>query len=149
MKKETRKHLQKYCDVSNWSRMHRPKTGKDNFEAGEALAEEILCLILKNNEPGYDGTAIMLTAVALVRSYIRKALSYSNAFDMNAHLPAPFTRQRIVPRLLPRNKRINPASVWPCIPQRRPTPFPPPAGSGRPVCGRWASVRRIPHCPPF
>ena len=30
--------------------------------------------------------AIMLTAVALVRSYIRKALSYSNAFDMNAHL---------------------------------------------------------------
>ena len=83
MKKEARKHLQKYCDVSNWSRMHRPKAGKDNFEAGEALAEEILCLILKNNDPGYDGTAIMLTAVALVRSYIWKALSYSNAFDYN------------------------------------------------------------------
>ena len=86
MKKEARKHLQKYCDVSNWNRMHRPKAGKANFEAGEALAEEILCLILKKNDPGYDGTAIMLTAVALVRSYIRKALSYSNAFDMNAHL---------------------------------------------------------------
>ena len=74
MKKEARKHLQKYCDVSNWNRMHRPKAGKANFEAGEALAEEILCLILKKNDPGYDGTAIMLTAVALVRSYIRKAL---------------------------------------------------------------------------
>ena len=86
MKKEARKHLQKYCDVSNWNRMHRPKAGKANFEAGEALAEEILCLILKKNDPGYDGTAIMLTAVALVRSYIRKALCYSNAFDMNAHL---------------------------------------------------------------
>jgi hypothetical protein len=86
MKKEARKHLQKYCDVSNWNRMHRPKAGKANFEAGEALAEEILCLILKKNDPGYDGTAIMLTAEALVRSYNRKALAYSNAFVMSAHL---------------------------------------------------------------
>ena len=42
MKKELRKHLQKYCDVSNWSRMGKPKAGKANYEAGKALAEDVL-----------------------------------------------------------------------------------------------------------
>ena len=26
MKKEFRRHVQKYCDISNWSRMHKPRT---------------------------------------------------------------------------------------------------------------------------
>lgn len=80
MKKELRKHLQKYCDVSNWSRMKKPKAGKANYEAGKALAEDVLRLLMRN-EPGYDGTAIMLTALALVRAYVRKAVCYSNAYS--------------------------------------------------------------------
>ena len=84
MKKELRKHLQKYCDVSNWSRMGKPKAGKANYEAGKALAEDVLRLLMRN-EPGYDGTAIMLTALALVRSYVRKAVCHSNAFDCTEH----------------------------------------------------------------
>jgi len=28
MKKEFKKHLQKFCDISNWSRMHKPRAGK-------------------------------------------------------------------------------------------------------------------------
>lgn len=82
MKKEFRRHLQKYCDISNWSRMHKPRTGKENYERGQALAEDIICMMI-SNEPGYDGTAIMLTALALVNSYVRKAVCYSNAYDMN------------------------------------------------------------------
>lgn len=80
MKKELRKHLQKYCDVSNWSRMGKPKAGKANYEAGKALAEDVLRLLTRN-EPGYDGTAIMLTALAIVRSQVRKAVCFSNAYD--------------------------------------------------------------------
>ncbi len=30
MKKEFRKHLQKFCDISNWTRMHKPRNGKKN-----------------------------------------------------------------------------------------------------------------------
>ena len=85
MKREAKKHLQKYCDVSNWSRMKKPKTGKANYEAGEAMAEEILSIMM-SNEPGYDGTAIMLTALALVRSYVRKAVCFSNAWDCNTRI---------------------------------------------------------------
>lgn len=29
MKREFRKHLQKYCDISNWGRMHKPSRGKE------------------------------------------------------------------------------------------------------------------------
>ena len=83
MKQELRKHLQKYCDVSNWSRMHRPRKGKENFEAGEALAEEIIDMML-DYEPGYNGTAIMMTALAMVRSYVKNAICFSNAFDINS-----------------------------------------------------------------
>ena len=32
MKREFRKHLQKYCDISNWGRMHKPSRGKENYE---------------------------------------------------------------------------------------------------------------------
>lgn len=82
MKREVRKHVQKYCDISNWSRMKNPRRGKQNFEAAQALSEDILRLILKN-EPGYDGTAIMLAALAMVRNYVRRAVAMSNAHDYN------------------------------------------------------------------
>ena len=81
MKKEFRKHLQKYCDISNWSRMHKPRKGKENYEAGMALCEDILRLMLKH-EPGEDGVAIMLTAFALVNSYIDKGICFTPAFDI-------------------------------------------------------------------
>ena len=80
MKKEFRNHLQKYCDISNWSRMHNPKRGKEIYEAGVALCEDILRLMLRH-EPGYDGTAIMLTALALVNSYVRKGICFTPAFE--------------------------------------------------------------------
>ena len=41
MKKGFRMHLQKFCDVSNWTRMHNPSAGKKNAEAAEKLAEDI------------------------------------------------------------------------------------------------------------
>ena len=85
MKKEFRKHLQKFCDISNWTRMHKPRNGKKNAEAAEQLAEDILRMFLKN-EPGYDGTAIMLTALAMVNSYVQKAVFYSNAFEINSDI---------------------------------------------------------------
>ena len=85
MKKEFKKHLQKFCDISNWSRMHKPRAGKVNAEAAEKLAEDILRMFLKN-EPGYDGTAIMLTALAMVNSYVQKAVSYSNAFEVDTDI---------------------------------------------------------------
>lgn len=85
MKKEFRKHLQKYCDISNWCRMHKARAGKANAEAAEKLAEDILRMFLKN-EPGYDGTAIMLTALAMVNSYVQKALFFSNAFDFDTEI---------------------------------------------------------------
>lgn len=85
MKKEFRKHLQKFCDISNWTRMHKPRAGKENAEAAEQLAEDILRMFLKN-EPGYDGTAIMLTALAMVNSYVQKAVFFSNAFEINSDI---------------------------------------------------------------
>ena len=85
MKKEFRKHLQKYCDISNWSRMHKPKIGKENYEAGVALCEDILRLMLKH-EPGYDGTAIMLTALALVNSYVRKGICFTPAYEWKSEV---------------------------------------------------------------
>lgn len=85
MKKEFRKHLQKYCDISNWTRMHKPRVGKENAEAAERLAEDILRMFLRN-EPGYDGTAIMLTALAMVNSYVQKAVFFSNAFEINSDI---------------------------------------------------------------
>ena len=83
MKREARKHAQKYCDISNWRRMKNPRRGKKNYEAAKNLVEDILRLCLRN-EPGYDGTAIMLTALAMVRSYVRKAVAYSNAFNCDS-----------------------------------------------------------------
>ena len=85
MKKEFRRHVQKYCDISNWSRMHKPRKGKENYEAGVALCEDILRLMLKH-EPGENGTAIMLTALALVNSYVQKAVFCSNAFEVNTDI---------------------------------------------------------------
>ena len=85
MKREFRKHLQKYCDISNWTRMHKPRNGKANAEAAEELAENILRMFLKN-EPGYDGTAIMLAALAMVNSYLQKAIFFSNAFDFDTEI---------------------------------------------------------------
>lgn len=83
MKREVRKHFQKYCDVSNWKRMHHPSKGKKNYEEAEALAEEILKKLI-DREPGYDGTAVMLAAVALVERYVRGAVYYSDAFEIDA-----------------------------------------------------------------
>ena len=83
MKREFRKHLQKYCDISNWGRMHKPSRGKENYEKGEKLAEDIIYLMLRN-EPGYNGTAVILMALAMVRSYLSKAIFYSNAFDSDS-----------------------------------------------------------------
>ena len=85
MKKEFRKHVQKYCDISNWSRMHKPRKGKENYEAGVALCEDILRLML-SREPGEDGAAVILTALALVNSYIEKGICLSPAFDMNSDI---------------------------------------------------------------
>ena len=85
MKKEFRNHLQKYCDISNWSRMHKPKKGKENYEAGVALCEDILRLML-SREPGEDGAAVILTALALVNSYIEKGICLSSAFEMNSDI---------------------------------------------------------------
>ena len=85
MKKEFRRHVQKYCDISNWSRMHKPRKGKENYEAGVALCEEILRLMLKH-EPGENGTAIMLTALSLVNSYVRKGIGFTPAFDMDSEI---------------------------------------------------------------
>ena len=85
MKKEFKKHVQKYCDISNWSRMHKPRKGKENYEAGVALCEDILRLMLKH-EPGENGTAIILTALALVNSYVRKGIGFTPAFDMDSDI---------------------------------------------------------------
>ena len=85
MKKEFRRHVQKYCDISNWSRMHKPRKGKENYEAAVALCEDILRLMLKH-EPGENGTAIMLTALALVNSYIRKGIGFTPAFEVNSDI---------------------------------------------------------------
>ena len=85
MNREFRKHLQKYCDISNWSRMHKPRRGKENYEAGVALCEDILRMMLKH-QPGEDGTAIMLTALALVNSYIRKGLCFTPAFEVGGQV---------------------------------------------------------------
>ena len=85
MKKEFRRHVQKYCDISNWSRMHKPRNGKENYEAAVALCEDILRLMLKH-EPGENGTAIMLTALALVNSYIRKGIGFTPAFEVNSEI---------------------------------------------------------------
>ena len=85
MKKEFRRHLQKFCDISNWSRMHKPRRGKENYEAGVALCEDILRMMLKH-QPGEDGTAIMLTALALVNSYIRKGLCFTPAFEVGSQV---------------------------------------------------------------
>ena len=83
MKRDFRKHLQKYCDISNWSRMHNPRRGKENYEEAVALAEDILRMLL-DREPGYDGTAVMMTAVALVERYVSGAQFWSNAFEVNS-----------------------------------------------------------------
>ena len=85
MKKEFRRHVQKYCDISNWIRMHKPRKGKENYEAAVALCEDILRLMLKH-EPGENGTAIMLTALALVNSYIRKGIGFTPAFEVNSEI---------------------------------------------------------------
>ena len=85
MKKEFRRHVQKYCDISNWSRMHKPRNGKENYEAAVALCEDILRLMLKH-EPGENGTAIMLTALALVNSYVRKGIGFTPAFEVNSEI---------------------------------------------------------------
>lgn len=82
MKKEFRNHLQKYCDISNWSRMRKPRKGKENYEAGVALCEDILRMML-SREPGEDGVAVILTALALVNSYIRKGICFTPAFDFS------------------------------------------------------------------
>jgi len=83
MKREFRKHLQKFCDISNWSRMHKPRKGKENYEAGMALAEDILRLMLKQ-QPGEDGTAIVLTALALVNSFVSKGICFTPAFEVGS-----------------------------------------------------------------
>lgn len=88
MKREAKKHAQKYCDISNWSRMNNPRKGKQNFEAAQALSEDILRLCL-SSEPGYDGTAIMLAALAMVRNYVRRAVGASNAHDCNCEFFLP------------------------------------------------------------
>ena len=62
-----------------------PRAGKENAEAAERLAEDILRMFLRN-EPGYDGTAIMLTALAMVNSYVQKAVFFSNAFEINSDI---------------------------------------------------------------
>ena len=69
MKKEVRKHVQKFCDVSNWKRMHRPTKGKKNCEEAEALAEEILSMLI-DREPGYyDSNAFEIDAPNLLDKY--------------------------------------------------------------------------------
>ena len=99
MKKEVRKHVQKFCDVSNWKRMQRPTKGKKKCEEAEALAEEILSMLI-DREPGYDGTAVMLTAVALVERYVRGAVYDSNAFEIDA------------PNLLDKYKDLFKGDFW-------------------------------------
>ena len=84
MSKEFKKHLERFCDVSNSLRMRTPD-GKKNLKAGEELAEEMLRLMLRH-EPGYDGTAIMLTALALVNSYVRKGIGFTPAFEVNSEI---------------------------------------------------------------
>ena len=83
MSKEFKKHLERFCDVSNSLRMRTPD-GKKNLKAGEELAEEMLRLMLRH-EPGYDGTAIMLTALGLVNQYVKKAIPWSNAVQPKNH----------------------------------------------------------------
>ena len=65
--------------------MHKPRRGKENYEAGVALCEDILRLMLKH-EPGENGTAIILTALALVNSYIRKGVCFTPAFDVSSEV---------------------------------------------------------------
>lgn len=64
---------QKYCDVSNWLRMHKPVRGRENTEAGFKLAEDILAMC-RQIGGGMDKTAQVLTALAIVRQYYRKAI---------------------------------------------------------------------------
>ncbi len=80
MTREERRHLQKYCDISNWSVMQHPKTGKENYEAAKELYEDILRLCVQR-EKGEDGTAVVLAAFAMARSVLRKAVALSPAFD--------------------------------------------------------------------
>lgn len=65
--------------------MHKPRRGKENYEAGVALCEDILRMMLKH-QPGEDGTAIMLTALALVNSYIMEGICYTSAFEVGGQV---------------------------------------------------------------
>lgn len=71
---------QKYCDISNWLRMHRPERGRENTEAGFKLADDILAMC-RQIGGGMDKTAQVLTALALVRQYYRKAIGMTYAMD--------------------------------------------------------------------
>jgi hypothetical protein len=65
--------------------MRKPRKGKENYEAGVELCEDILRMML-SREPGEDGVAVILTALALVNSYIRKGIGFTPAFDVSSDI---------------------------------------------------------------
>ena len=75
MKKKTIRKMQRgCCNVNNYQRM-RTKAGEKASKEAEQLAEDMLMMII-DGEPGVHGAVVAATAVAMVRSYLRKALCW-------------------------------------------------------------------------
>ena len=69
-----RKMQQDCCKVDNYQRMSL-KAGEKASKKAEQLAEDMLRVII-DGEPGVHGAVVAATAVAMVRSYLRKALCW-------------------------------------------------------------------------
>ena len=78
-KRTIRKMRQDCCKVDNYQRMSL-KAGEKASKKAEQLAEDMLRVII-DGEPGVHGAVVAATAVAMVRSYIRKALCGGIGFD--------------------------------------------------------------------
>ena len=83
MNKREKRMNQKFCDVSNWLRMHKPRTGRQNTEAAFELADEIMAMISRLGSGG-DATAQTLAALAIVRQYYRKAIGLTCSMNADA-----------------------------------------------------------------
>ena len=65
---------QQSCNISNYQRMHT-QAGEQASKEAEKLAEDMLGMII-NLEPGVHGAVVAATAVAMVRGYLRKGLTW-------------------------------------------------------------------------
>ena len=81
MKKESyKKHLQKFCDISNYARMHmHPRKGKRLYDEAKAQAKEVLRLLF-TDIPNESSTAVAIAALTLARSYVNNAQAFGIGF---------------------------------------------------------------------